>query len=147
MRAGLPLGVGVVRVIVLALVLAFGWQGLSARAQTQDSSEIVGSIRSLQAAVTRLESRINQLERLVEDLTRRTGAQGEATLPRTQVSPRNTPTPAPPGQPSAATVYVTRSGTKYHREGCRSLSRSMIPIPLEQARRTYAPCAVCRPPQ
>lgn len=43
-------------------------------------------------------------------------------------------------------VYVTRSGTKYHRAGCRHLSKSMIPMPLKEAVQRYAPCSVCRPP-
>lgn len=45
-----------------------------------------------------------------------------------------------------ATVYVTRTGAKYHRDGCRYLSKSKIPISLEDARRRYGPCSVCRPP-
>jgi micrococcal nuclease len=45
-------------------------------------------------------------------------------------------------------VYITRSGTKYHREGCGSLRRSKIPIFLDEAcRRRYAPCSNCNPPE
>jgi hypothetical protein len=43
------------------------------------------------------------------------------------------------------TVYVTRTGTKYHRAGCRYLSKSMIPMPLQEAAQRYRPCSVCRP--
>lgn len=43
-------------------------------------------------------------------------------------------------------VYVTRTGTKYHRAGCRYLSRSAIPMPLKEAVARYAPCSVCKPP-
>lgn len=46
-----------------------------------------------------------------------------------------------------ATVYVTRTGKKYHRAGCRYLSRSMIPISLEDAQAGYDPCSVCDPPE
>jgi micrococcal nuclease len=42
-------------------------------------------------------------------------------------------------------VYVTRTGAKYHREGCRYLARSQIPIALKDAGR-YEPCSVCKPP-
>ncbi len=42
-------------------------------------------------------------------------------------------------------VYVTDTGEKYHRSGCRYLSRSRHPIPLSSARYTYEPCSVCRP--
>ncbi len=44
------------------------------------------------------------------------------------------------------TVYVTRTGSKYHREGCRYLARSMIPILLKEAVLSYGPCSVCNPP-
>lgn len=41
-------------------------------------------------------------------------------------------------------VYVTRSGKKYHREGCSSLKISKIPIFLDEAcKRRYAPCSRC----
>jgi len=41
-------------------------------------------------------------------------------------------------------VYITRTGAKYHQEGCRYLRRSRIPITLSRARRAgYAPCLIC----
>ena len=43
------------------------------------------------------------------------------------------------------TVYVTRTGKKYHRSGCRYLSRSKIPISLTEAKLRYGSCSVCRP--
>ena len=42
-------------------------------------------------------------------------------------------------------VYLTRTGTKYHREGCRFLARSGIPIALKDVG-SHEPCSVCRPP-
>jgi hypothetical protein len=48
--------------------------------------------------------------------------------------------------PSSTTVYVTKSGTKYHQAGCSSLSRSSIPMRLDEAARRYGPCSRCRPP-
>jgi micrococcal nuclease len=46
-----------------------------------------------------------------------------------------------------ATVYVTNSGEKYHRENCRSLRRSKIALSLEDAVKSgYGPCAICNPP-
>jgi micrococcal nuclease len=44
------------------------------------------------------------------------------------------------------TVYVTRTGAKYHRAGCRYLRRSSIPMSLSEAKLYYSPCSVCRPP-
>lgn len=47
---------------------------------------------------------------------------------------------------SDPTVYVTKTGAKYHRDGCSSLSRSRIPIKLSLAATTYGACKNCRPP-
>jgi len=45
---------------------------------------------------------------------------------------------------STATVYITKSGQKYHKAGCRSLSKSSIPISLSDAKaRGYQPCSIC----
>jgi hypothetical protein len=44
-------------------------------------------------------------------------------------------------------VFVTKKGKKYHREGCRYLSKSSIPITLYDAvARKYQPCKICRGP-
>ncbi len=46
-----------------------------------------------------------------------------------------------------ATVYITRTGKKYHRGTCRYLRRSKIEISLLDAvERGYTPCSVCKPP-
>ncbi len=45
-------------------------------------------------------------------------------------------------------VYITRTGKKYHKEGCGSLRRSKIPIFLYEAcKRRYAACSNCNPPR
>jgi len=49
---------------------------------------------------------------------------------------------------SVVIVYITSTGTKYHCDGCRYLSKSKIPITLEEAKkRGYEPCSVCNPPK
>lgn len=48
----------------------------------------------------------------------------------------------------SATVYVTKTGKKYHRTGCKYLARSQIPISLGDAKsQGYTPCSICNPPQ
>ena len=47
--------------------------------------------------------------------------------------------------PRAQTVYVTRTGSKYHRGNCRYLRLSKIAISLEKAKQSYGPCSVCKP--
>lgn len=45
------------------------------------------------------------------------------------------------------TVYITRTGTKYHRDGCKYLKSSKIPIVLDELNTNkYEPCKVCKPP-
>jgi len=49
--------------------------------------------------------------------------------------------------PQTITVYITRTGEKYHRDGCRYLRQSRIPTTLREAvRNGYDPCSVCKPP-
>lgn len=46
------------------------------------------------------------------------------------------------------TVYITQTGEKYHRDGCRYLSKSKIPVDLSSAIASgYTPCSVCNPPE
>ena len=46
----------------------------------------------------------------------------------------------------ATQVFVTKSGKKYHADGCRFLSKSKIPMSLENAAQRYGPCGSCAPP-
>ncbi|WP_224994314.1 hypothetical protein [Cesiribacter sp. SM1] len=48
---------------------------------------------------------------------------------------------------SLQTVYVTKTGSKYHEDGCRYLSKSKIETTVKDARaKGYEPCKVCKPP-
>lgn len=45
-------------------------------------------------------------------------------------------------------VYVTDTGEKYHRNGCRYLKYSKHRVTLKWAKRNgYTPCKVCKPPR
>ncbi len=60
----------------------------------------------------------------------------------------SSPTETPEATPSAGnddTVYVTRTGRKYHKEGCRFLSKSKVPMKRNEAVERYEPCGVCKP--
>lgn len=64
----------------------------------------------------------------------------------TTAIPASTPTPkiSPNTDMEKNIVYVTKTGTKYHRNGCRFLSKSSTSIKLEDAKaKGYAPCGVC----
>ena len=52
----------------------------------------------------------------------------------------------PPNQNQSDIVYITKTGSKYHRAGCRYLSKSAIPLTRQEAiARGYTPCSVCKP--
>ena len=56
-------------------------------------------------------------------------------------------TPLPTYDTQNVTVYITRTGSKYHRYGCRYLSRSCIAIDRSSAiSQGYGPCSICSPP-
>ncbi len=73
-----------------------------------------------------------------------------STSPAASAPTAAAPAPATPKSTASAdenvTVYVTRTGTKYHRAGCRYLARSQIPMSLREAAARYGPCSVCNPP-
>lgn len=53
-------------------------------------------------------------------------------------------------QPLATTkyVYITNTGKKYHRNGCRYLKRSKKKVTLKWAKaHGYTACKVCKPPK
>jgi len=55
---------------------------------------------------------------------------------------------APKEDESNITVYITRTGSKYHRGSCSYLRKSKIPISLKDAKgRGYTPCSRCNPPR
>lgn len=56
--------------------------------------------------------------------------------------------PKPPITDNVEEVYITNTGSKYHRGSCGSLSKSKIPISLKEAKNQgYEPCKRCSPPQ
>jgi len=71
-----------------------------------------------------------------------------ATLPQTSVVSQPHPSveePVLPPSEGIVTVYVTASGSKYHRGECRYLSKSKIATSLHEAQAKYISCSVCRP--
>lgn len=56
--------------------------------------------------------------------------------------------PKPPATDGVEEVYITNTGSKYHRGNCRHLKKSKIPISLKKAKsQGFTPCKVCGPPQ
>lgn len=44
-------------------------------------------------------------------------------------------------------VSLTKSGTEYHRDGCRYLRKSKIEVELSEAEKVATPCSVCKAPK
>ena len=58
------------------------------------------------------------------------------------------PAPQQQAQTKEQIVYATKTGKKYHRETCRYLAQSKIPMSLKDAKaRGLTACSVCKPPQ
>jgi hypothetical protein len=53
---------------------------------------------------------------------------------------------SPTGVSGSTPVMVSRSGSKGHREGCRTLRSGGIASTLGEASKKLGPCAVCKPP-
>ena len=73
-----------------------------------------------------------------------------APVPDPDPAPEPEPEPEPtpdPGPDMGMTVYITKTGEKYHLSWCTSLRRSKIAITLGNAiARGYEPCKICNPP-
>jgi endonuclease YncB( thermonuclease family) len=52
----------------------------------------------------------------------------------------------PKKESKSETVYITKSGSKYHSAGCQYLRKSKIPTSKKDAKaRGYGPCSRCKP--
>ena len=99
-------------------------------------------IADLEKQIDALEQRIRELEQRLKELEQQIGKpEKSATVQSKQ--------PKPAAQDDEnITVYGTKTGKKYHRAGCRYLSKSRIPYSsLEVAKALFSPCSVCKPPK
>lgn len=62
-------------------------------------------------------------------------------MPGSMAARQQAERPPPSKEPSVTnvTVYVTRTGAKYHRSGCQYLRQSCIPMELQSAKKRYSP--------
>ena len=64
--------------------------------------------------------------------------------PKPTVKPTPKPTPKPTQQAKEYIVYITRTGEKYHKNGCQYLRQSKIAIEINDAKsRGYTACSRC----
>ncbi|MEW6027166.1 MAG: thermonuclease family protein [Planctomycetota bacterium] len=107
-------------------------------------------------AYTKYPFRYMELFRAYEKRARENGKGLWASVPEQKQDTATPPTQPPTvkEEPKGAdndsqelTVYVTRTGAKYHRGDCRYLAKSKIPMTLREAKTKYQPCSVCDPPE
>ena len=101
------------------------------------SSSSIGTNRiiELEQQVKKLEQRLKELEQRLKEIEQQIGKPKKPSSAQTDQDDEN------------ITVYGTANGKKYHRAGCRHLSRSQIPYSLKKAKGLYSPCSVCKPPK
>ncbi|MFM7320492.1 MAG: thermonuclease family protein [Armatimonadota bacterium] len=76
----------------------------------------------------------------------KTTATAEAPAVETSPTPAGPAEAASPVAPSAAGIFRTATGVKFHRDGCSGLRRTRIPTTLAEARSLgLQPCGLCRP--
>ena len=97
-----------------------GTQSGTAQNSAVQSSEIA----ELASEMKRLRASVEALDASVQKLVARAGGASADT---------------------ESTVYITRTGKKYHRGSCSYLRYSKIPLSLVEAKRGYSPCSVCDP--
>ncbi len=102
------------------------------------------TIQDLSSKITDLENQLSQKTAEAEQLS------SEKSTSSSKNNTSSDDSDASPGQKSGgggATVYITKTGEKYHTGGCSYLKKSKIAISLDEAKADgYSPCSRCNPP-
>ena len=118
---------------------------------TLDKSAEIGAVRtSYEALTSDQKSLVSKLSTLTEaegKVSELKAAAAKAVVATSSSSSTSAVNSAPSqSQNNEYTVYITKTGKKYHRAGCRSLSKSQISISKSDAiSEGYTPCSVCNP--
>lgn len=151
--------------ILFILLLSFVFTGCTV--QDDNLTSIKRELSALNEKVTQLEEENSKLRiELLQIKTEPKHTQSaidepdsinesvQTLTPTPEPTQTSTPTPAPtikatiqPTEKKDITVYVTKTGAKYHSSGCRYLSKSKISINLSSAKNSYSACSVCNPPR
>ncbi|MDR1421246.1 MAG: hypothetical protein LBI64_00065 [Coriobacteriales bacterium] len=101
-----------------------------------DTAENIAA-REAEAEAAAAEAVAAEAERKRQEEEREAAAQAEAAAAEAAAA----------NDKANTTVYITDTGAKYHRDGCRHISQSKIPISLGDAvSQGYEPCKTCNPP-
>lgn len=131
-------------------------QTSSMAAEIEDLNHTISSLESSSgdkdSKIEELEAKVETLEAQVETLETELAEKSTASVSQS-TSSSSTQTSSQSGGSSGGssssdtqsqTVYITRTGSKYHRNGCQYLRQSQIAISLSDAKaRGYTPCSRC----
>lgn len=96
---------------------------------TLERDQLESKSNTLTETISEQEKKINELEAQLSTATKPSSSSGSSSS-------------SSPSQ--SATVYITRTGSKYHRAGCQYLRQSKIAINLSDAKNQgYTACSVC----
>lgn len=138
------------KLLSLLLVLFIFSGCTNYKAQVQDLSKQVESLESeiskkensidnykkkneeLQESIEDKENQIQEIQQNVAELEVQLEEAGKTSAPSTQNPEQN------------KVVYVTKSGSKYHNQGCQHLRKSSVATTLTKAKNQgYTPCSKC----
>ena len=127
-------------------------RGLWAEQGTMDAP--TQSVTSLEKQITLLSGKIDELSRKIDQLfemikelqSQSKGAESAAHHPEQKRTDNKQAEAGSTEGQSHEIVYITMSGKKYHKLGCRYLRGDYKPITVEEAkRRGLQPCGICFP--
>jgi len=142
-------GVWAVSLTILMILVSLGSAGCGTADQPSSGSKVapLATTSSSTAATSGAMQSTTVSASSTTTTAAPTTTTAQATTTTAEVTTTVTETTSTTEEASGTAVYITESGTKYHRDGCRFLSKSKIAISLEEAKaQGYEPCSVCKPP-
>ena len=115
---------------------------MSSHSQIQELNE---QAAEKEAEIADLQTQLNTAKASsVKNSSSSTSSEKSSSSSSTAVSSAETVQESAPS--TSYTVYITKTGEKYHRDGCRYLKKSQIAIDKDDAvAQGYTPCSVCNP--
>lgn len=114
---------------------------------TQDQTAVLEISQDVEATEAIAQQKAEKEARAQAEAEEAARAQAEAEAAaqaEAEAEARRQSEQAPSIQTNEQTVYITKTGEKYHNSGCSSLRKSKIPISLSDAEaRGYTPCKNC----
>ena len=108
-----------------------------------------GTIKALKAGNTIITATVDgqqaQCQVTVKENVKPKATSSQSTTPNSTTSQKPT-TENQTTNNTSYTVYITKTGKRYHRDGCRYLSKSQIAISKSDAMNSgYSACSICKP--